>query len=59
MGMLVDGQWQETDGWAGKDGSFKRQTQKFRDWITADGDSGPDGQNAVKAETGRFYLYSC
>ncbi len=57
MGMLVDGQWQETDGWAGKDGSFKRQTQKFRDWITADGDSGPDGQNAVKAETGRFYLY--
>lgn len=58
--MLVDGTWQ-TD-WhpvqaKDKDGRFLRQTSEYRDWITPDGQPGPQGQRAFKAETGRYHLY--
>jgi len=57
-GYLRDGKWHTgTDGYAEKDGTFKRWDTKFRDWITPDGSPGPDGQDAVKAEAGRFHLY--
>ncbi len=58
MGMLIDGAWKPgTAGDAGKDGEFHREEAAFRDWVTADGEPGPDGEPAVKAEPGRFRLY--
>jgi len=57
-GFLKNGEWHEgSDGYADEDGSFKRWDTEFRDWITPDGAQGPDGQDAVKAEAGRFHLY--
>lgn len=56
-GMLIDGQWKRQDEFAGKDGEYKRQESKCRDWITPDGSPGPDGQNAAKAELDRYHLY--
>ncbi|MEE4152553.1 MAG: glutathione S-transferase family protein [Erythrobacter sp.] len=57
-GYLKDGEWHEgSDGYASEDGSFKRWDTAFRDWITPDGAPGPDGQEAVAAEAGRFHLY--
>lgn len=58
MGMLIEGHWTPgTAGEAGKDGHFHREQATFRDWLTADGEPGPDGEPAVKAEPGRFRLY--
>ena len=56
-GQLVEGEWKSQENFADEDGSFKRQSTSFRDWITADGSPGPDGQRAVKAEKDRFHLY--
>lgn len=56
-GLLVDGNWTQKDEFAENDGKFKREDSAFRNWITADGGPGPDGQGAVKAEAGRFHLY--
>ncbi|WP_062203819.1 glutathione S-transferase family protein [Aureimonas sp. AU12] len=58
MGLLVDGTWQ--DKWydtKSTGGSFKRTTTSFRSWVTADGSPGPDGQDGVPAEGGRYHLY--
>ena len=55
---LKDGEWiTGGEGLADEDGSFNRTESEFRDWITVDGSPGPDGQDAVKAEPGRFHLY--
>jgi putative glutathione S-transferase len=57
-GYLKDGVWHEgSGGFAGEDGRFARQDSVFRDWVTPDGEPGPDGQNAVPAEPGRYRLY--
>ncbi|MEE4289053.1 MAG: glutathione S-transferase family protein [Erythrobacter sp.] len=57
-GYLKDGEWiSGKDGYADDDGEFKRWESEFRDWITPDGWSGPDGQDGVVAEAGRFHLY--
>ena len=56
-GLLVDGNWTQKDEFAEDDGKYKREDSAFRNWITADGGPGPDGQQAVKAEAGRFHLY--
>ena len=56
MGLLVDGQWQ--DKWYDtEDGSFKREATEFHDRITPDGEPGPDGQKAYKAQSGRYHLF--
>ncbi|HDZ71738.1 MAG TPA: glutathione S-transferase family protein [Aurantimonas coralicida] len=58
MGLLVDGQWQ--DKWydtKSTGGRFKRTATSYRNWITADGSPGPNGQTAFKAEAGRYHLY--
>ena len=56
MGLLIDGQWH--DQWyETSDGEFKREQASFRDWLTADGGPGPDGQQGHRAEAGRFRLY--
>ena len=58
MGLLVDGQWQ--DQWYDTDstgGRFERSAAAFRNWITADGQAGPDGVDGFKAEPDRYHLY--
>ncbi|MDO5668080.1 MAG: glutathione S-transferase family protein [Alcaligenaceae bacterium] len=58
MGILVNGVWQEDNLIKNKeDGKFIRPDSPFRDWITADGSPGPDGQKAYPAERGRYHLY--
>jgi len=58
MGKMIDGAWR-----AGKvtedaaDGAFKRQDSGFREWVTADGGPGPDGQPGRPAANGRYHLY--
>jgi putative glutathione S-transferase len=58
MGLLVDGkwhdQWYDTDK---TDGKFEREAARFRNWVTADGSPGPDGDGGFKAESGRYHLY--
>ncbi|WP_444928473.1 glutathione S-transferase family protein [Microbulbifer sp. SSSA002] len=58
MGLLIDGQWH--DQWYDtKDsgGAFKREATQLRNWITADGSTGPSGVGGFKAEPGRYHLY--
>jgi glutathionyl-hydroquinone reductase len=58
MGRLVDGEWK--DEWydtSSTGGKFKRWDSVFRNWVTADGEPGPDGEGGFKAEPGRYHLY--
>jgi putative glutathione S-transferase len=58
MGLLVDGVWQ--DKWyetESQKGHFVRSESRFRNWVTADGASGPSGEGGFKAEAGRYHLY--
>lgn len=59
MPQLVDGIWVKDDVAASemKNGAFHREPTKFRNWLTADGSPGPDGQPGIKAEAGRFQLF--
>ncbi|TCT44891.1 glutathione S-transferase family protein [Martelella mediterranea] len=58
MGMLVDGVWK--DVWYDTDktkGHFKRESSKFRNWLTKDGSAGPTGVGGFAAEKDRYHLY--
>jgi len=58
MGLLVDGNWQDT--WYDtdeSDGRFERSKSRFRNWVTRDGQPGPDGKGGFKAEPERYHLY--
>ncbi|KFK95394.1 MULTISPECIES: glutathione S-transferase family protein [unclassified Serratia (in: enterobacteria)] len=58
MGQLVDGVWQDT--WydtTSTGGRFKRSTSQFRNWVTADGKVGEQGNGGFKAEQNRYHLY--
>ncbi|MGF1833805.1 glutathione S-transferase family protein [Photobacterium sanguinicancri] len=58
MGKLVNGVWH--DIWydtKDSDGKFVREDAGFRDWVTADGELGPQGQRGFQAESGRYHLY--
>ena len=58
MGVMIDGVWHvEEPKPAEDDGRYKRQDSVLRDWITADGGPGPDGQRGFKAEAGRYHLF--
>ena len=58
MGQLIDGEWsKEWYDTAKTGGAFKRDTSKFRNWVTADGSAGPSGEGGFKAEAGRYHLY--
>jgi len=58
MGQLVDGEWsKEWYDTRKTGGAFKRDTSKFRNWVTADGSAGPSGNAGFKAEAGRYHLY--
>ena len=58
MGLLQKGQW--VDQWYDTDhrgGEFRRQDSRFRNWLTANGETGPNGEPGFKAEKGRYHLY--
>lgn len=58
MGMLINGEL--VSSWLDKEietGEFKRMASTFRNWVTADGSAGPDGDAGFKAEPGRYHLY--
>ncbi|ARS53575.1 glutathione S-transferase family protein [Kushneria konosiri] len=58
MGLLVEGQW--VDRWydtKGNNGEFVRESAKLRDWVTPDGEPGPEGQKGISAGSNRFHLY--
>lgn len=59
MPQLVDGVWVKGEVAESemKGGAFHREPTRFRNWITADGSPGPDGQMALKAEAGRLQLF--
>ncbi len=58
MGRLIDGTWTQqgydTDSTGG---AFRRETSRFRHWVTADGAPGPTGEGGFEAEPGRYHLY--
>lgn len=58
MGLLQQGkwvdQWYETDN---SGGVFRRQESRFRNWLTPNGEAGPNGEPGFKAEKGRYHLY--
>ncbi len=58
MGQLINGEW-STEWYDTKTtgGAFKRDTSKFRNWVTRDGSPGPSGKGGFKAEAGRYHLY--
>jgi len=58
MGLLTDGHW-TGKGYdtASSAGRFKRETTRFRHWITPDGAPGPTGEGGFAAEPGRYHLY--
>lgn len=58
MGKLVKGVWH--DVWYDTEnnkGEFIREDAGFRNWLTADGRTGPNGEAGFKAESGRYHLY--
>ncbi|AFJ45578.1 glutathione S-transferase family protein [Shimwellia blattae] len=58
MGLLVDGVWQDT--WydtKSTGGRFQRSAAAFRNWLTADGSTGPGGEPGFIAEKNRYHLY--
>jgi putative glutathione S-transferase len=58
MGQLIDGIWHGNEqGFAASDGEFKRKESVFRNWVTADGSPGPNGEGGFAAESGRYHLY--
>ena len=59
MGQLINGEW--SSEWYDTEktgGAFKRDTSRFRNWVTADGRAGPSGEGGFKAEPGRYHLYA-
>ena len=58
MGRLIDGEWSsEWYDTRATGGAFKRDTAKFRNWVTADGVPGPTGEGGFRAQSGRYHLY--
>jgi putative glutathione S-transferase len=59
MPQLVNGKWVSDEVAASEmsDGAFHREPTKFRNWLTADGAAGPEGQSGTRAEAGRFQLF--
>ncbi len=58
MGKLIDGKWSsEWYDTRATGGAFKRDTSRFRNWVTADGAPGTTGEGGFKAESGRYHLY--
>ena len=59
MGQLIEGVWHTDDAYLrpNGDGSFKRPSAVFRNWITEDGGPGSSGEGGFRAEADRYHLY--
>ena len=58
MGLLIDGDW--SSQWydtSKSEGHFVRDTARYRNWVTADGQAGPTGAAGFAAASGRYHLY--
>lgn len=58
MGLLQQGKW--VDQWydtSKSGGEFQRQASRYRNWLTPDGEAGPNGKPGFTAERGRYHLY--
>ena len=58
MGLLQEGKW--VDKWydtKSSGGRYIRKESHFRNWVTADGTPGPEGEGGFAAEPGRYHLY--
>ena len=58
MGLLIDGVWK--DQWYDTDtnkGEFVRENSRFRDWITRDGNPGPDSEKVYPPDRDRYHLF--
>lgn len=58
MGLLQNGKW--VDQWydtKNSGGEFKRQDSRFRNWLTPEGEAGPNGETGFKAQKDRYHLY--
>src|SRR5271165_4948381 len=57
MGNLEKGAWRAESTFPhDRTGHFIRPDSPFRNWVTADGASGPSGAGGFKAEPGRYHL---
>ena len=57
MGMMIEGQWHSKEPVSRTESdTFQRAQSTFRDWITADGGPGPQGQAAQPAQANRYHL---
>lgn len=58
MGQLINGVWSEDwyDTKASK-GAFVRDTSRFRNWVTPEGQAGPSGEGGFAAASKRYHLY--
>lgn len=58
MGLLVEGQWQDTWYDTKKTaGKFVRSNAQFRNWVTRDGSAGESGISGFNAKSNRYHLY--
>jgi len=58
MGTMHNGEWRPGEVTEdSKQGGYKRHDSGFRDWVTAKGGTGPDGQPGRPAAAGRYHLY--
>jgi glutathionyl-hydroquinone reductase len=58
MGRLIDGEWSsEWYDTRATGGEFRRDTSRFRNWVTADGSPGRSGEGGFEAANGRYHLY--
>jgi putative glutathione S-transferase len=58
VGLIIEGVWK--DQWYDTEpnkGEFIRENSRFRDWITRDGNPGPDSQRGYLPERDRYHLY--
>ena len=57
MGQLVEGRWTDDDVRpTDASGAFLRTESAFRDWVTANGGPGPQGETGWPAAAGRYRL---
>lgn len=54
MGYLKQGTWNQGQFTSRE---FKTKDTLFRNWITVNGEAGPNGENGFIAEKGRYHLY--
>ena len=57
MGVLVNGEWRADEDFPRNEtGRFVRPDSQFRNWVTADGATGPTGTGGFHAAAGRYHL---